>query len=228
MATIPTTPAATPYKPQTFAGAQPLNMKPFQPFADAAYKDATSRLDPQFAQARKTFEQDLINRGIGPGNEAYSNASESFERTRNDAYAGARNDALAQALAAQGQAYGQAADTFGRNQSERQFGAQFGEGQRQFDTSMGFNRERADMADLMALLGYGNDTTAQNNATLNSDMQRSLSLLGLIPGMTPTPLDAQGATNSWLNQYNSTLDRNSADRNARNNAYVQLASAFLS
>jgi len=45
-----------------------------------------ARLDPQFAQQRQALEQDLMNRGVGIGSEAYSNAVKSYEQSKNDAY----------------------------------------------------------------------------------------------------------------------------------------------
>lgn len=203
---------ASPAYPTMTASSQPatpkpqqLNMNAFKPFADAAYSQAASRLDPQFAQGEADFRQRMVSQGISEGNEAYDKAYANFQMGKNDAYAGARNDSLAQALAAQGQAFQQ--DAFGR--------------------TMDFNRERADMGDLMGLLNYGQSVTAQNNATLTSDQQRAMGLLSLIPGMSPMPINSQGAADSWLNQYNNDRNRASADKNARNAAYVQLASAFL-
>lgn len=212
----PAYPATQPYKPQTMAAVKPTNMADYQPFADAAYSQATSRLDPQFKQAEADFRQRMVGQGISEGNEAYDKAFANFNQGKNDAYGSARNQALAQALAAQGQSFDQQATQYGLETGDRQFGA-----------SMDFNQGRADMSDLMGLLGYGQSVTAQNNSTLNSDQQRAMGLLGLIPGMSPTPIDTQGASNSWLNQYNNQQNRNSADANARNAAYVQLASAFM-
>lgn len=204
------------YQPQQFQMPTPKDQSAYQPYADQAYGAATRKLDPQWQQNEADFRQRMVSQGISEGNEAYDKAFANFSRDRNDAYAGARNDALVQALAAQNQDFNQAATQYGLNTGDRQFGA-----------TMDFNEGRADMNDLMSLLGYGRDVTAQNNATLTSDQQRSMGLLSLIPGMNPMPIDTQGAANSWINQYNNQANRDSADRNARNASYVQLASAFL-
>lgn len=200
------------FTPKTGAGLA----DPFKPFADAAYSQATSRLDPQFKQGRERLNQDLVNRGIAPGNEAFSKATESFGRVETDAYNTARNEAMAQALGAQGQAFNQDLAAFGADQGERQFGSQFE-----------FGKERADFSDLMSLLGYGNQTTAQNNATLTADQQRINSLLGFIPGMAPTPVDAQGAASFWGGQYNNQVNADAAKKNAQYAAWAQAAGAFL-
>ena len=57
------------------------------------------------------------------------------------------------------------------------------------------------MQDLMALLGYGQQTTNYNNSLLGMDQQRAGALFGLIPGLTPTQLDVMGAANMWNQQH---------------------------
>lgn len=204
------------YTPTPFGAVKPPSMEQFQPFADAAYGQAKKRLDPQFAQAEADFRQRMVSQGIGEGNEAYSKAFADFSAAKNDAYSTAQNQALAQALAAQGQAFGQQAQQYGLEESGRQFGA-----------NLDFGQGRADMGDLMNFLNYGQSVTNANNATLAADQQRAMGLLGYIPGLAPQGVNAQGAADSWLNQYNQALNRSSADANARNAAYAQLASAFL-
>ncbi|MFK5282086.1 hypothetical protein ACI3PL_21260, partial [Lacticaseibacillus paracasei] len=50
----------------------------FQRFSDNAYNESVRRLDPQFAEQQRGFEQDMVNRGIAPGTEAYDNARANF------------------------------------------------------------------------------------------------------------------------------------------------------
>lgn len=55
--------------------------------ADNRYNDlARARLDPQWDQRAQQNEQDLINRGIRPGSEAYDTMQNQFNQNRNDAY----------------------------------------------------------------------------------------------------------------------------------------------
>ena len=49
----------------------------------------------------------MVNQGIQEGTAAFDTAYANFERSRNDAYSSARNQALAQALGAQNQFFGQ-------------------------------------------------------------------------------------------------------------------------
>ena len=183
---------------QALASAFTGSMNTFQPFADAAYGAATRRLDPQFQQADSTFRQQMVNQGLSEGTEAYDKAYSNFSRDKNDAYANARNESLAQALAAQGQAFGQ-----------------------------DFGQQRADMSDLMGLLNYGNNVTQANNQTLNSDQQRSMALLGFIPGMNAQPLDVMGSANMYNQQNMFNRQQQQNQNNSYWQAAGQLGSAFL-
>lgn len=118
---------------------------------------------------------------------------------------------------------------FTRNlgQRESEFGRSFGEGQRQFDQNFGFQGQRADMSDLMALLGYGQQTTAANNAALTADQQRAGALFGLIPGLAPTQLDVMGPANSLMNQQNINNQAAASSQNGMMGAIGQLGAAGI-
>ena len=62
----------------------------FQRFSDNAYNESMRRLNPQFEEGQRGFEQDMVNRGLSPGTEAYDNARSNFDQSRNDATATAR------------------------------------------------------------------------------------------------------------------------------------------
>jgi hypothetical protein len=61
---------------------------------DAMYAKSRSRLDPQFAEDQRKLGLKLVQSGFDPTSQAYASAMEQFGRTRNDAYSGARNDAV--------------------------------------------------------------------------------------------------------------------------------------
>lgn len=84
------------------------NLRPLQADAaarqaaqDAAYRQATSRLDPQWQQAANQQETKLRNQGLTPGGEAYDNAMRDFNFGKNDAYSSAFNNSFNTGLAAQ-------------------------------------------------------------------------------------------------------------------------------
>jgi len=93
------------------AVAQPFdssNIRPLQADAaarsnaqDAAYRQATSRLDPQFAQSGEALRTQLMNQGVAPGSEAYTNAMRDYNFGKNDAYGSAFNNSFANGLNAQ-------------------------------------------------------------------------------------------------------------------------------
>jgi hypothetical protein len=81
----------------------------------AAYNQATSRLDPQWAQREEQIRTRLSNQGLVPGTAAYDAAQRDLGMSRNDAYAqalynaqtGAGNAAFGQSLAANMQPFQQ-------------------------------------------------------------------------------------------------------------------------
>lgn len=147
---------------------------------------------------------------------------------------------------AQAQNASNALQAAGLGQSDRQFGAnlglQYGQlgqqaqmanaanwiNQNQFGRNMDFGRERADMQDLMSLLGYGQQTTAFNNAQLSQDQQRAMALFGLIPGLTPTQLDVMGPANQFMQMQGANANAAASRQNGLFGALGQIGSAFIS
>lgn len=73
---------------------QPMDQSSVQATADQAYKNYTSRLDPQWQQATNQQETQLRNQGLVPGSEAYDNAMRVFNNGKNDAYTQANTAAI--------------------------------------------------------------------------------------------------------------------------------------
>lgn len=63
---------------------------------DAYYRQATSMLDPQFAQQGESLEAKLAAQGLAPGSQAYTNAMGNFQRDKAFAYNQAANSAITQ------------------------------------------------------------------------------------------------------------------------------------
>lgn len=82
---------------------------------DAAYSQATSRLDPRFSQARDRERTRLLNQGLAEGSEAFNKSLGELGNQENDAY----NQALYSAIG-QGTGAGQA--IFNQNLAARQQG----------------------------------------------------------------------------------------------------------
>ena len=194
----------------------PTQLSGMQPFIDAAYQQSASRLDPQFAQADRQFQQQMVNQGLSPGTEAYDNARANFDRNRNDAYSSARNNAMGQGLAAQGQAFNQGATQTGLAQGMRQWSDQFGLNQDNADLGAYSTLTGLDMA------GYGLNQNAQQQQFNNTQ-----SLLGMIPGMSPNSVDVNGiyGLGQSGNQFNATQQTNA--NNGMWNAIGTAASAYF-
>ena len=74
------------------------------------YSDAIMRrLQPQIAQETASFENQLANKGIAPGTEAYMNARRSFDQAQNDKMTSAIVGGMNTGLAANQQGFNQAA-----------------------------------------------------------------------------------------------------------------------
>lgn len=63
---------------------------------NSAYGQASSRLDPQFAQQEEALKSQLAGQGLAPGSQAYNDALANFGRQKNDAYRGALSSAIGQ------------------------------------------------------------------------------------------------------------------------------------
>jgi hypothetical protein len=63
---------------------------------DAAYSQATSRLDPRFSRARESERTRLLNQGLAEGSEAFNNAMGQLGNQETDAYNQAMYSAIGQ------------------------------------------------------------------------------------------------------------------------------------
>lgn len=118
---------------------------------DAAYAQATSRLDPQFAQSENAERTRLVNQGLSENSDAYRNAMDTFNRGKTDAYSTAENQAVTQGNAAADQLFGQsvtqgqfanqaAGQEYAQNQGSAAFGNQT-EAQRQQEEQAQFQAQ---------------------------------------------------------------------------------------
>jgi hypothetical protein len=67
---------------------------------NAAYGQATSRLNPQWDQRQQAMSSQLANQGLDPNSQAARAAQMQFSQGRNDAYGSAMNSAIGQGTAA--------------------------------------------------------------------------------------------------------------------------------
>lgn len=79
----------------------------FRSFGDAVRSEYERNAVPEIERRNARLEQDLINKGLTPGSEAYERERDRAMRAQNDLYTAMENSALQQGLAAQQQAFGQ-------------------------------------------------------------------------------------------------------------------------
>lgn len=92
---------------------------------------------------------------------------------------------------------------------------------------MDFGQQRADFSDLMSLLGYNQSQTMMNNQLLNSDFQRAMQMMGLIPGMGPQGTDASGIIGQANQNGQQNAAMNAQQQAAQQQAYAQLAASII-
>lgn len=197
--------------------------------SDALYRQNTRYLDRDFDRREEQLRTRLANQGAVEGSEAYDNAMRDFTDTRERAYGGARDSAIAGGGAeasrmfgigsqARGQLYGEALSggQFANNARSQRFGeslagAEFGNRARAQDLDERLTLENQPLQQFLAL-----NTTG---ATMPS---------GTAPGQVgANPADIQGA---MMEQYRGNLNNYNArvgSRNSLMNGLFGLGSAFL-
>lgn len=185
------------------AALDPANIANLQPWQDATYQQATRALDPQFQEAENRFRQQMVNQGFAEGSEGWNRAFDNFSRARNDAYGSARNQALAQALAAQQQGFGQslsldqlasqnaatnaamAGQALDRAQ-ERDFrNREFTEGTRRWDLNRGDFLGQQDFNNMMGMMDFDRGSNQMDNATSMQEFGMNQGLMGFAPNNNP-------------------------------------------
>lgn len=79
----------------------------FKRYEDAAFANASGRLNPFIEQQKAQFAQQMANQGIPAGSDAYNKALAQMNRSQSDAMSGAAFDSMGFGLQAQNQSFGQ-------------------------------------------------------------------------------------------------------------------------
>lgn len=110
----PAVPAPAPVQRPSFTGGgstnvnvQPFNYDEFRDFGDSVMQEYERSTEPEIEQRRARMNQDLVNKGLTPGSEAYEREMDRFMRMENDLFQTAQRGALEQGLMAQNQAFTQ-------------------------------------------------------------------------------------------------------------------------
>lgn len=194
-----------PYDPRSYG-----NLNQYRGDVESAFFNRqSSLLQPQFQQQREALEQDLADRGIPIGGEAYNDAMGNLERNHLDAQQRIANDAV---LA-------------GGAEAQRQLGMELGVNQQGFD--QGFQTYGALQADQQRALGaLGQGFAQSDQANLNAfgiasqanqrDFDNVLNQTGYEQGLRAT--GRQEALQDYQTNQGTTLNRVQAEQNLRNTA----------
>ncbi len=143
---------------------------------EAAYRQNTKYLDPQFAQQEQSTRARLAAQGVTEGSQAYNQEMNNLAQQRDQSYSGARDQAINQGFNLEGQ-------MFGQNLAARQQGVgeqfQLGEfGNSSLAQQFGMNMNQAQFQNQAQQQGFGqNQARAQlNNDAAMMDYQRNLGM----------------------------------------------------
>lgn len=175
-----------------------------QKVEDALYSRYRSRLDPQYQQMESGLENNLSNKGIFEGSEAYQKARQNFLTERNDAYDQARTSAVIGGGQEESRLLNELRQNmgFGNELQQQQFANSLGGRQQQLQELMG--QRQLPFQELTGLYGLLNGNQAPQ--------------FGNTPGVNVNPADIQGAFNQQyqgqLNAFNNQQQTNSANTGA--------------
>lgn len=184
---------------------------------DSLYDRQTSRLDPQYDQQRKTLENELMNQGFARGSEGWNHEMEAFNRDKEMAYSGARNDAIAAGGSEQSRMFGDAMSARGQGVDERFRGAGFFNDANQQDFAQRF--QQGQFGNAVRSQRYGEELTKRNQP-----LSEFAQLLYGQPAQTPSlsnPTQIQGPqapdfTSAAMGAYNGQVNAANARQGSKN------------
>ena len=159
---------------------------------DAIYGKQTAFLDPQFKQDQALLESKLINQGLMPGTEAYTNAMGDFNRAKEFSYGQARDSAVQMGNALQNQLFNQ-----------KLSGANLSNAARSQFLQEAFAKRGQPLNEFSALL---------NGSQVSNPLFNSVPVTGV--ANTDTMAPTMAAYQGQLNQYNQKIGRQNATTSA--------------
>lgn len=169
------------------------SQKYYDKAGDAIYNQFRSRMDPRFAQDTEAQDVQLRNRGLKPGDEAYTRAQHDLRQSQNDAYQNAAYQATIGAGQEANRMFGMDlagnAQNFGQNLQSSQYQTQ----QRQQQIAEEMQRRGFSLNEINALI-----------SGQQVGMPQMPSFMGASAGQAPNYLGAATAQGQAdLNAYNS-------------------------
>lgn len=178
---------------------------------NAAYNQATSRLDPQYAIEDEQLQSRLANEGLSQNSAAYQNAMGTYNRAKTDAYQTAQNNAVTQGLAAQNQGFSQSAQqgqfantaaqqglqnqAYVQNQPLNQFNSLMSSSQVQSPTGISYTPATQANTDVLGSYAL---SAQQQQAAYQAQQQQSTGLLGGLFGLGSAAISSPYSLGSIL------------------------------
>lgn len=213
-----------------------------QQASDAAYKNATGYLDPQFANAQQALQSQLVNQGIPQNSEAWNKAMDDFNRQKTFAYSQAQSGAYGQGLTAQNQVAQQLLAQLGLNtqQNVANIGANASMFNSQNATNLGFGQLGEQTQ--QDLFNNSMGTRQQDINELLLQQQNPLNMATALtngtgaqqPNFSQTPSSNVDPTNiaqiisQALGQQNNVYNTQTGAANSANSGMASILAALLS
>lgn len=219
---------------------------------DALYRQATSRLDPQYAQQEDQLRTRLINSGVAEGSEAFTNAMGDFGRQKQADYGDARDRSILAGGTEQSRLNSDALSSRAQMLSQILSGGQFANTAKQQDVdnslkALGFNNQTSGQK-LSDAIASGNFQNQSRGANLDEQaFMRSLPLneynalisgaqvtnpsFSNAPGVAapaPAPVFAAGQQQNQnaIDLYNQQVGTQNSNTQAGLSAAASLAAVF--
>ena len=207
----------------------------------AAYKQQTAYLDPQYANQQHDLTNQLTQQGIMQNSDAWNRAMDDFGRQKTQAYQNANDNSVAQGNAAEAQLYGQ-----GLSSNQNAFSQAMGNAN--LANTASAQQAQQNLASMMAQNSaqnqqFGQSLAARNqyNNELMTLQQNPLNMYNALrtgsqvqaPGFGGTPqtnvapTDVMSAYNNAFNGQMGAYNGQIANNNANTSAAASIGSAAL-
>ena len=215
----------------------------FQNYQDAAYDQAQRTIAPQQQAQQKKFEQQMVNKGLTPGSQAYNLAQSQMQRGQNDQNNSATFGSMQFGQQAQQQAFGQdlqnrqfglSQDKFGENQRqfdlglgqrESEFGRNMGQRESEFGRNFGEMQGQNNFNNMMGMGDFGMRLADFSNRNSMQDYNQMEGMLSHAPGGSFNPIDTNQAYSNSMQGAANANTTNAANYGAMIGAVGNVASA---
>lgn len=162
---------------------------------DALYRQATSRLDPDWQNKSQALEAQLAAQGITQGSEAYNREMDTFSRGRNDAYSQAQRAATADSTNEMAKLFGM--EMAGRQQGVSELNTLHKSPLEDLGLISGVSAQQNQILNALASTQVGQENAATGR--YGADIQRA----GTIGNIASQAVTADNATNKAMFDQNN-------------------------